>query len=115
MLKTNLERIVLLLAAVLLAAGLALGMMHEPSFHRIATGLRWAAIGLLTMDAWRRRSLTAWILIAMIAGAELGFDAPSIAVNLRVFSDIFLRLIKTIVAPLLLATLITSVAVHGDL
>ena len=37
------------------------------------------------------------------------------AVNLRVFSDIFLRLIKTIVAPLILATLITGIAGHGDL
>ena len=51
----------------------------------------------------------------MVAGAELGFDAPAFAVNLRVFSDIFLRLIKTIVAPLILATLITGIAGHGDL
>ena len=63
----------------------------------------------------QRRSLTAWIFVAMVAGAELGFDAPTIAVNLRVFSDIFLRLIKTIVAPLILATLITGIAGHGDL
>src|SRR6202041_248960 len=51
----------------------------------------------------------------MVAGAELGFDAPAVAVNLKVFSDIFLRLIKTIVAPLILATLITGIAGHGDL
>jgi len=51
----------------------------------------------------------------MVAGAEIGFDAPAVAVNLRVFSDIFLRLIKTIVAPLILATLITGIAGHGDL
>jgi proton glutamate symport protein len=56
-----------------------------------------------------------WIFVAMIAGAELGFDAPAVAVNLRVLSDIFLRLIKTIVAPLILATLITGIAGHGDL
>ena len=36
------------------------------------------------------------------------------AVELRVFSDIFLRLIKTIVAPLILATLVTGIAGHGD-
>jgi proton glutamate symport protein len=63
----------------------------------------------------RRRSLTAWIFVAMVAGAEIGFDAPAVAVNLRVFSDIFLRLIKTIVAPLILATLVTGIAGHGDL
>src|ERR1700734_57539 len=51
----------------------------------------------------------------MVAGAELGFDAPALAVSLRVFSAIFLRLIKTIVAPLILATLVTGIAGHGDL
>src|SRR5260370_29383734 len=115
MLKTNLERVMLLLAAVLFAVGIALGTVHEPSLRTLATGLRWAAIGLLTIDGSRRRSLTVWIFIAMIAGAELGFDAPAVAVNLRVLSDIFLRLIKTIVAPLILATLITGIAGHGDL
>ena len=62
-----------------------------------------------------RRSLTPWIFFAMVAGAELGFDAPRVAVELRVFSDVFLRLIKTIVAPLILATLVTGIAGHGDL
>src|SRR5258705_8272831 len=115
MLKTNLERVMLLLATVLLAVGIALGMVHEPSLHHIATGLRWVAIGFLAMDGLHRRSLTAWIFVAMVVGAELGFDAPAVAVNLRVFSDIFLRLIKTIVAPLILATLVTGIAGHGDL
>ena len=115
MLKTNLERAVLLSATVLLAAGIALGTVHEPSLHRIAIGIRWTGIVFLVMYGLRRRSLTAWIFVAMVAGAELGFDAPSVAVNLRVFSDIFLRLIKTIVAPLILATLVTGIAGHGDL
>jgi proton glutamate symport protein len=105
----------LLFATPLLAVGIALGMMHNPSLHAIAIGLRWTAIALLTLAASRRRSLTMWIFVAMIAGAELGFDAPKVAVNLRVLSDIFLRLIKTIVAPLILATLITGIAGHGDL
>ncbi len=51
----------------------------------------------------------------MAVGAEIGFDAPHFAVGLRVFSDIFLRLIKTIVGPLILATLISGIAGHGDL
>src|SRR3981081_1766948 len=115
MLKTNLERVMLPLAMVLFAVGIALGMVQGSSLHMIATGLRWVAIGLLTIEGWRRRSLTVWIFVAMIAGAELGFDAPAIAVNLRVLSDIFLRLIKTIVAPLILATLITGIAAHGQM
>jgi proton glutamate symport protein len=115
MLKTKSERVLLLLAVLFLAAGMALGLTHEAFLHHIGVGLRCASIGLLSVCAWKRRSLTAWIFVAMVAGAELGFDAPTIAVNTRVFSDIFLRLIKTIVAPLILATLITGIAGHGDL
>jgi proton glutamate symport protein len=74
-----------------------------------------AGILILAVFAFRRRTLTPWIFVAMVAGAEIGFDAPAFAVDLRVFSDIFLRLIKTIVAPLILATLVMGIAGHGDL
>jgi proton glutamate symport protein len=115
MLKTKSERILLLAAAVLFAAGIAWGLTHALLFHHIGIALRCTAIGLLTVFALQRRSLTPWIFVAMVAGAELGFDAPALAINLRVFSDIFLRLIKTIVAPLIFATLVTGIAGHGDL
>ncbi len=77
--------------------------------------VRW--VGVVGLGVWcgMRRKLAPWIFVAMVAGAEVGFDAPRFAVELRVFSDIFLRLIKTIVAPLILATLITGIAGHGDL
>ncbi|QMV18132.1 cation:dicarboxylase symporter family transporter [Granulicella sp. 5B5] len=77
--------------------------------------VRCAVVLALAAFAWRRRSLTPWIFVAMVAGAELGLDAPRVAVELRVFSDIFLRLIKTIVAPLILSTLVVGIAGHGDL
>ena len=86
-------------------------LLHVP-YALIA---RWIGVALLAAFAVRRRSLTPWIFVAMIVGAELGFDAPHFAVGLRVFSDIFLRLIKTIVAPLILATLVVGIAGHGDL
>src|SRR3984885_6022252 len=110
----NSERILLLTAVTLLAAGMAVGV-SAPALHGTGIGLRLAAIVLLAVFALRRRSLTPWIFVAMVAGAELGFDAPAFAISLRVFSDIFLRLIKTIVAPLILATLVTGIAGHGDL
>ena len=74
-------------------------------------------VGLLLLAAvWvvRRRSLTLWIVWAMLAGVELGLDAPAVSLHLRVVSDIFLRLIRTIVAPLILGTLITGIAGHGS-
>jgi proton glutamate symport protein len=110
----NSERLVLIAAVIFLAAGMAAGV-STPALHGTGIGLRLVAIGLLALFALRRRSLTPWIFVAMVAGAELGFDAPSFAISLRVFSDIFLRLIKTIVAPLILATLVTGIAGHGDL
>ncbi len=113
--KTKLERLLLLAAMVFLAVGIALGLMQVTTSHAAGIVLRCISIVLLTAFALQRRSLTVWIFVAMVAGAELGFDAPAVAVNLRVLSDIFLRLIKTIVAPLILATLITGIAGHGDL
>jgi len=62
-----------------------------------------------------KRSLTTWIFVAMLAGAALGHDWPQVAVNLRVISMIFLRLIKTIIAPLIFATLVSGIATHSDL
>jgi proton glutamate symport protein len=115
MLKTNSERILLLAAVILLSAGMAVGLFQGKELHSVGIILRCAAILLLAVFALRRRSLTPWIFVAMVAGAELGFDAPAFAISLRVFSDIFLRLIKTIVAPLILATLVTGIAGHGDL
>ena len=104
----------LLAAVILLGVGMAVGVSAS-AMHGTGIGLRVAAIVVLAVFAVRRRSLTAWIFVAMVAGGELGFDAPAFAVSLRVFSDIFLRLIKTIVAPLILATLVTGIAGHGDL
>ncbi len=105
------DRVLVALAALLLAAG---AVLHHGQGVPLL-GLRWVAVLVLAVYALRRRTLTPWIFVAMLAGAELGFDAPAFAVSLRVFSDIFLRLIKTIVAPLILATLITGIAGHGDL
>lgn len=77
--------------------------------------VRDAGLLLLFIAGIRQRSLTFWIFFAMLLGLEIGLDRPQFAEHLRVFSDIFLRLIKVIVAPLILATLITGVAGHGDL
>ena len=78
-------------------------------------GARWLAIAALVAWAARRRSLTVWILVAMVVGAEVGHDFPEVAVSLRVLSQIFLRLIRTIVAPLLFATLVVGIAGHSNL
>jgi proton glutamate symport protein len=111
------DRALPLVSALLFLAGAMPGLLGYGAYAHVFAAMvpRWAAIAVLAAFAWRRKSLAPWIFVAMVAGAELGFDAPAFAVNLRGFSDIFLRLIKTIVAPLILATLVTGVAGHGDL
>ncbi len=63
----------------------------------------------------RRPSLTTWILVSIVAGGVFGYLFPNAATELRVLSTIFIRLIRTIVAPLLFATLVVGIASHGDL
>ena len=77
--------------------------------------LRWVVIAALVAFVARRKSLTAWILVAMVIGAEIGHDFKTVAVELRLVSQIFLRLISTVVAPLLFATLVVGIAGHSNL
>jgi proton glutamate symport protein len=77
--------------------------------------VRWVGLVAIAAGGWSRRSLTYWIFFSILLGAEIGLDKPHVAEHLRLLSDIFLRLIKVIVAPLILGTLITGIAGHGNL
>src|SRR5438045_2607256 len=63
----------------------------------------------------KRISLTAWIFIGMAAGVALGIRAPSVATQLGMASTVFLRLIRSIVAPLIFATLVSGIAGGGGI
>jgi len=76
---------------------------------------RWMVVFSLILYALYKKSLTTWILVAMAAGVEIGLDVPEVSQNLQFLSKIFLRLIKTIVAPLLFATLVVGIAGHANL
>jgi Na+/H+-dicarboxylate symporter len=68
--------------------------------------------------------LTTWILIAMAAGVGVGWmchellptpeSAKNVAGYISLFTDIFLRLIKMIIAPLVFSTLVVGIAHMGD-
>jgi proton glutamate symport protein len=102
-------------AFTLLAILFAVSHYITPLSPTLLFALRWIAIAAFAFYAIFRRSLTTWILVAMVAGASIGHDWPHTAVNLRVLSAIFLRLIKTIIAPLLFGTLVSGIAGHADL
>ena len=106
-------RLLAITGLVLFAAGGVLTVVLAPAAWLIA--LRWVGLTALVVSSLKRRSLTRWILVAMLLGGEIGLDRPQLAEHLRVLSDIFLRLIKAIVAPLIFGTLVTGVASHGDL
>ena len=59
-------------------------------------------------------SLTKWILISMVIGTLIGYLWPEASQSLRPLSQIFLRMIKSIIAPLIFATLVIGIAGHGD-
>ena len=71
----------------------------------------------------RSISLTQWILISMVVGILLGWLFPEsareihhgwAATDLNVLSTLFLRMIKSLIVPLLFGTLVVGIAGHGD-
>ena len=89
-----------------------LGLAIPPA---VVTALRWIALACFLGYAVVRRSLTTWIVFSMFFGAEIGYNFPAFSSNLRVLSQIFLQLIKTIIAPLLFGTLVSGIAGHTNL
>ena len=70
-----------------------------------------------TPTLWSRLrgiSLTKWILISMLIGTLIGYFFPDLSQSLKPFSTIFLRMIKSIIAPLIFSTLVIGIAGHGD-
>jgi proton glutamate symport protein len=65
-------------------------------------------------DRMRRLSLTWWIFIGMVCGLALGEFAPGFAAQLKPLSTVFLRMIKSVVTPIIFGTLVIGIAGHGD-
>ena len=59
-------------------------------------------------------SLICLLLCAMLAGTIVGYVAPEFALSLKPLSTIFLRMIKSLIVPLIFATLVIGIAGHGD-
>jgi proton glutamate symport protein len=91
----------------------AYGAMELPS--DILMGSRFLLITVSSLFAFQKKDLTTWILVAMVIGVEIGIDFPDFSKNLQFLSTIFLRMVKTIVAPLLFATLVVGIAAHSNL
>jgi proton glutamate symport protein len=112
--KTTL-RLVLVFGTVAVALGLLdfYELVTIPSVVLLIS--RWIALILFIVYAVMRKSLTTWIVLSMFLGCEIGYTFPKFALELNVMSNIFLRLIKTIIAPLIFSTLVVGIAAHSNL
>jgi proton glutamate symport protein len=68
-----------------------------------------------SLFSWRRFGLAGWIVVAMIAGTIMGLAWPHAAIRMAPLETIFLRLIRSVVGPLIFATLVAGIAAHRDL
>lgn len=60
------------------------------------------------------KKLTLYIFIALISGILFGWLLPQYAVKMQPLGEIFLKMVKMIIAPLIFATLTVGIAGHGD-
>lgn len=99
-----------------LLTGLVLATLAVISSGNLIINLSsWLFIVSVCWYAIQKKSLTTWIVVSMFIGIKIGYDFPEFSTNLKVVSQIFLRLIKTVIAPLLFATLVIGIAGHSDL
>src|SRR5437868_11081131 len=64
---------------------------------------------------WYRPSLTTQIMIGLVVGGFIGWVRPDWGNQVYFLRDIFLNLIKSIIAPLIFSTLVVGIAGGGDL
>ena len=106
-------------AAILFTIASALWLLnqHSPGMvsPHVVQVIRWAGIGALCLYGIAKRSETTWIFISMLIGACLGHDWPAVGPGCRTVSLIFLRLVKTLIAPLIFAMVVQGVAQHSDI
>lgn len=60
------------------------------------------------------KRLTLHIFVALVAGILFGWLLPQYAVKMQPLGDLFLRMVKMIIAPLIFATLTVGIAGHGN-
>lgn len=102
-------------------AGILVLGLHIVSYQfnlmgeQVLMPLRIITILLFMYYAIMQKKLPTWILVSMLIGIEVGYDFPNIAIHLDVLSKVFLKLIKTIIAPLIFATLVVGIAGHSNL
>lgn len=113
--KTKLHVIIPLILITITAIVTGLHFLFKIIPHEALLAARWVTLLSLIYYCIKKRSLTSWILFGIIAGAIVGYDFPNFAKSLHPLSSGFIRLVKTIVGPIIFATLVYGIAGHSDL
>lgn len=108
-----------LITLICITIALILTLLKEFEIVNIADqimmSVRWGLAVVLVGYALLKKNLTTWILVCMLLGVFVGVDFPNFAAALHPLSKGFIKLVKTIVGPILFGTLVYGIAGHSDL
>ena len=114
--RKNLSVIIILLALFIVGIlQLSLSYFGANIHLTIITASHILVMAAFIFYAIQKKNLTTWILVSMVIGALIGHEFPDVGQNMRVLSQVFLKLIKTIIAPILFSTLVVGIAGHSNL
>ena len=114
--RKNLSVIIILLALFIVGIlQLSLSYFGANIHPTIITASHILVMAAFIFYAIQKKNLTTWILVSMVIGALIGHEFPDVGQNMRVLSQVFLKLIKTIIAPILFSTLVVGIAGHSNL
>ncbi len=102
-------------ALTFLSDGLGWNLLLTEQTHVAFFVLRWLVLGFVFFYGFIKKTLTFWIMVSLFVGISIGHDFPFLGQSLQIFSQIFLKLIKVIIAPLIFATLVYGIAGHSDI
>ncbi|KAJ2160432.1 hypothetical protein GGF46_002258 [Coemansia sp. RSA 552] len=89
---------------------------QDSKWRRAWTGARgglWLATQFV-IKLLGKTNLTMWIVLGLVLGVIVGHTAPDFGVKIKPLADVFLRMISSLVTPLIFSTLVVGVAAHGD-
>ncbi|WP_316813823.1 dicarboxylate/amino acid:cation symporter [Pedobacter heparinus] len=108
-----------LITLLFITVAACLGVLKDFNIVDVPDNVMMATRWLLALEllayALIRKNLTTWILVCMVLGIFIGIDYPHVAVALQPLSKGFIKLVKTIVGPILFGTLVYGIAGHSDL
>lgn len=108
-----------LIALILITIAVIITLLNQFDVVKVSEpimmAIRWVVGVVLIAFALVRKNLTTWILVSMMIGMFIGIDFPNVASALHPLSKGFIKLVKTIVGPILFGTLVYGIAGHSDL